>query len=391
MNGPLVIRQFVVKIHSRCNLACDYCYVYTMADQRWRMRPAVMSTRTIDLAAKRIAEHIREYRPPSVGVILHGGEPLLAGPERLRYCVDQFRSRIGAGTELRFSVQTNGVRLDRAYLELFRDLGVGVGISLDGDVTAHDRHRRFAHGGGSYAAVAQALRRLGEPRYRRLFAGLLTTVDIRMSPVATFDSLLSFAPPMVDLLLPHGTWSAPPPGRKRDDLAAPYGDWLVAVFDRWYDAPIRETRVRIFEEIMNLLLGGVSRTEAVGNGRPATVVIETDGSIEDTGSLNATYSGAAGTGRHVSRDPLRLAPRQSELSVTCQGCRLRRVCGGGLYAHRYQAGTGFANPSVYCRDLQRLIDHVRERMVADVSDIRQSARVKRQPAESPAGVPAVSG
>ena len=30
---PVPFRQFIIKIHSRCNLACDYCYVYEMADR----------------------------------------------------------------------------------------------------------------------------------------------------------------------------------------------------------------------------------------------------------------------------------------------------------------------------------------------------------------------
>ena len=40
---PLPFREFVLKIHSRCDLACDYCYMYTMADQSWRDRPVIRS------------------------------------------------------------------------------------------------------------------------------------------------------------------------------------------------------------------------------------------------------------------------------------------------------------------------------------------------------------
>jgi uncharacterized protein len=28
--------EFIVKVHSRCDLSCDYCYMYEMADQSWR-------------------------------------------------------------------------------------------------------------------------------------------------------------------------------------------------------------------------------------------------------------------------------------------------------------------------------------------------------------------
>jgi uncharacterized protein len=42
------------------------------------------------------------------------------------------------------------------------------------------------------------------------------------------------------------------------------------------------------------------------------------------------------------------------------------VCGGGLYAHRYRAGVGFRDRSVYCADLLRLIDHIKARLAADL-------------------------
>src|SRR5579871_4122480 len=79
----LPFRQFVLKVHSRCDLACDHCYVYEHADQSWRGRPTVIAPETVARAGERIAEHARKHRLPEVRVILHGGEPLLAGASRL--------------------------------------------------------------------------------------------------------------------------------------------------------------------------------------------------------------------------------------------------------------------------------------------------------------------
>ena len=56
---PVPFREFIVKIHSRCDLACDYCYVYEMADQSWRDRPRRMSAEIASLTAMRIGEHAR--------------------------------------------------------------------------------------------------------------------------------------------------------------------------------------------------------------------------------------------------------------------------------------------------------------------------------------------
>jgi uncharacterized protein len=54
------------------------------------------------------------------------------------------------------------------------------------------------------------------------------------------------------------------------------------------------------------------------------------------------------------------------LCGTCQACPVVSVCGGGYLPHRYSSLNGFANPSVYCRDLMKLIIHVRGRVLATV-------------------------
>ncbi len=372
---PVPFREFIVKIHSRCDLACDYCYMYEMADQSWRDRPRRMTREIAEHTAMRIGEHAQAHRLPEVALILHGGEPLLAGRELIAYVVTAVRDAVGPGVSVDASVQTNGVGLDDSYLRLFDELGVRVGVSLDGAADAHDRHRRFASGRGSHEAVAAGLRRLTEKCYLHMFSGLLCTVDLRNDPIATYEALVAFKPPKIDFLLPDGTWESPPPGRVPGVAETPYADWLITVFDYWYPAP--RTRIRLFEEIMSVILGGTSAYEMVGLSSSRLVVIETDGAIEQADTLKVAYHGAPETGLDVTRDRLDaalllpgVAARQlgvRALSTDCRACRIRRVCGGGLYAHRYRVGTGFANPSVYCPDLMRLIRHIQHTMQADIS------------------------
>jgi uncharacterized protein len=377
---PVPFREFVLKVHSRCDLSCDYCYVYTKADQSWRRQPLAMSQAVADQAAARIAEHAAAHELDSVRLVLHGGEPLLAGPDLLGYVVGAVRDAAGPATRVDAMVQSNGTGLNPQFLELFRELGIRVGISLDGDATGQDRHRRYAGGRGSHAVVDPAIRLLAAQRYRDLFAGLLCTVDVRNDPVATYEALLGYGPPAIDFLLPHGNWAVPPPFRVPGALDTPYGDWLTAVFDRWYHAPARETRVRLFTEIMHAILGGESTTESVGLSPVAVAVIESDGSIEQSDTLKSAYAGAQSTGLHVARDALddalllpSIAARQlraAALSAQCHDCTVMRACGGGQYAHRYQPGTGFRNPTVYCPDLLRLIGHISSVMKADIAAIR---------------------
>jgi uncharacterized protein len=381
---PLPFREFVLKIHSRCDLACDYCYMYEMADQSWRSQPKRMSPAVAEQAAARIGEHVRAHGLTEIGLVLHGGEPLLAGPDVIAQVMQAVRTAVGETVTLRVTVQTNGVSLDERFLTLFSQLGIHVGVSLDGGQDAQDRHRRFASGRGSHAAVAAGLRLLASDRFRHLFNGLLCVVDIRNDPLATYEALLESSPPRVDFLLPHGTWESPPPGRIPQDPQTPYADWLIAVFDRWYEEP--RTEVRLFAEIMRLLVGRAASTESIGLAPATFLVIETDGAMAQVDTLRATFAGAQATGLHVDRDRFddalllpEIVARQlgyRALSDQCQQCHIWQVCGGGLYAHRYRPGTGFANPSVYCPDLMRLIGHIRTRVMTDIGTrlARRAAR-----------------
>jgi uncharacterized protein len=368
---PVPFQQFILKIHSRCNLSCSYCYVYEMADQAWRELPRLMSPAITEMVAKRIDEHAQGHHLSSVDVILHGGEPLLAGTRWLTELTGLLRAQISARVNI--TVQTNGTLLSRPMLETLAELGIRVGVSLDGDAEATGRHRLYPSGRNSYDDVADGLHLLGSAEFREIYGGILCAVDVSNDPVATYESLLEFDPPALDLLLPHANWSSPPPG-------SGYADWLIAIFERWYSAPVQETRIRLFTELIQLILGGPGAVESLGL-RPATlIVVDTDGTIKQLDSLSSAYPGAADTGLHVltgtfdaALDHPTTVARQigaDALSDQCRACPVMETCGGGLYPHRYRAGEGFRNPSVYCTDLKRLITHVRKRVIGDLNGFR---------------------
>lgn len=372
---PTPVREYVLKVHQRCNLACDYCYVYTSPDTSWRDRPAVMPAAVRRAAARRIGEHAAAHALPGVHVVLHGGEPLLAGVDRLLDLTAGVRAALPAGCTPRFSLQTNGVLLTEAVLAPLAAAGIRIGVSVDGAAAHHDRRRRDTAGRGSAGPAAAALRLLGSPAYRSAYAGLLCTVDPAADPLATYAALLAHRPPAVDLLLPHAHAGAPPPAPP-----GAYGAWLAAVFDRWYDAPHRPTRIRLFDALLRLLLGADARSEQVGLAPADLLVIESDGTYEQVDALKTAYPGAAATGLDVHADPVDavlwhpgVVARQlgaAALAATCRACPLHPVCGGGHYAHRYRPGAGFRHPSVYCPDLTALITHVAGRLRADVARLR---------------------
>jgi uncharacterized protein len=359
-----VFRQFVIKVHSRCNLACDYCYVYEHPDQSWRDRPVVMADDTMQRTAARIGLYCRVHELSMAHVVFHGGEPLLAGRHRIRRLARLVRAQLPAECELELSVQTNGTLIDVAWCELFRSEDIRVGISLDGDRGANDLHRMLASGKSSHAAVVDAVRLLNTPRYRSQFSGLLCTIDPRANPLAVYEGLCSLRPPKIDFLLPHATWEHPP---DRSEGDTPYADWLLVIHRRWRHERDR-VRVRLFESIERLAEGESSLTEALGLDEADLVVIETDGAIEQVDSLKAAYEGAPETGYSIHDHDLDQAAEHpgfvarsiglEGLCATCRACPLVHICGGGLYPHRYRPEHGFDNPSVYCADLTVLIPGV---------------------------------
>jgi uncharacterized protein len=375
--APIPFQQFILKIHSRCNLSCSYCYVYEMADQAWREQPRLMSPAVIEMAAKRINEHVRSHRLPSVDIILHGGEPLLAGTQRLTELTGLLQAQISA--RVNFTVQTNGTLLRRPMLETLAELRIRVGVSLDGDAEATGRHRLYPSGRNSYDDVAAGLRLLDSPEFREIYGGILCTIDVHNDPIATYEALLQFSPPVLDLLLPHANWSTPPPD-------SGYTEWLIEVFERWYSAPMQETQIRLFAELIQLILGGPGAVESLGLAPATLIVVDTDGTIKQLDSLSSAYPGAADTGLHVLtgsfddalEHPTTVARQigADGLSAECRACPVMEICGGGLYPHRYREGAGFRHPSVYCADLKKLITHVRERVISDLAGIT-TARIRR--------------
>jgi uncharacterized protein len=373
---PSAFNQFVVKVHSRCNLACDYCYVYESADQSWRDQPRLMTEATFARACEHIAGHARRHDVPVVSLVFHGGEPLLAGAGTLDRFATLAKEIIAA---VRFGVQTNGILLDAAFLDVFARHDVRVAVSVDGDRAGHDRHRLTKQGTGSYDQVIEGLNLLLGRPFRRLYSGLLCTVDLANDPVATYEALAALEPPIVDFLLPHANWATPPAGPP-----GAYGRWLITVFDHWFRQTRPQPRIRLFEDVMTLLLGGRSSGESVGLSPIRVAVVETDGSLEQVDALRTTYAGATRIALRTDENPLDEALRDpaivarqigaAALGDTCLRCSLRTVCGGGNYTHRYDPATGFRNPSVYCADLTALIGHIDATVRGDVARILAKGR-----------------
>jgi uncharacterized protein len=379
---PIQFTTFLVKVASRCNIKCDYCYMYEHRDQSWREQPHLMSVATRQRVADRLAEYATETAMPRVLVIFHGGEPLLAGAPTLAAFADDIRSRLPTATKADFSLQTNGVLLDDQALDALAGVGIGVSLSLDGPRIANDRHRLTAAGGSTFPAAFDALLRL--ERRPDIFTGVITVIDPAVAPEDVLEFFASRAVPALDLLLPDANHSAPPPGRDAEPNL--YRDWIIRAFDLWYDQ-YPQLPLRTFDRLLATLAGLSAGTDAFGFGDVSLLSIETDGSYHDLDVLKITEEGQTALGAGVTTTSIgevagspKLAFHRRLLTMdglcdTCRACPVVDVCGGGSVPHRYSSN-GFTNPTVYSAEMLALIEHAEHRMRLTMVEER-SQRVAR--------------
>lgn len=373
---PYRARAFLCKVASRCNLDCDYCYVYHYADESWRLQPRFMSTRVVTQLAARLAEYVESTGLQEIEVILHGGEPLLAGTKFLELFVGLIRAEVPC--QVRFTVQTNGILLSERILECLQSLGVFVSVSLDGPAAAQNRHRTFIDGRGSFEQAAAGLKLLASS-YSAIFVGILAVVDLANDPIATYEHLASYDPPSIDFLLPDANYDRPPRLPAPDLDWNSWSHWLIALFDYWYRSA-STVPIRTFESIISQLLGGPTWQDNIGLGEISLLTIETDGSYHDLDVLKAIAPGEAALDMDVFGHSIEAAiagPKVvkhfralqlSGLSELCQKCPVVSICGGGYYPHRFSTATGFNNPSVYCSELFRVIVHVYNAVQQDLAE-----------------------
>lgn len=331
--------------------------------------PRLLSIEGQQAFAQRLATYAREQSLKRCVVILHGGEPLLAGVD----AIIQFAATLRAATPaVDIGLQTNGLLITEAALHAFSEARIAVSLSLDGPQEANDRHRTTRKGRSSFRKTLEALELL--KKFPDVFAGVIAVIDPQVPPETIFSFFADHAPPKLDFLLPDAHHMRPPPGRDANPHV--YREWLTGAFDLWLEK-YPQLRVRTFEALLDAAVGLPSGTDAFGLGDVSLISIETDGSYHDLDVLKIVGEGSTRIGgsvfdtdiADVARSPAIAAHRallsKEGLSATCQACPEVDVCGGGSLPHRFGSG-GFNNPTVYCGEMLSLISHIRRRLTADL-------------------------
>jgi len=362
------IGAIVLKVAELCNLNCSYCYLYQHEDQSYRRRPKFMSDEVYEHTLVRIREYCDRRAPHTMSITFHGGEPTLAAPQWFDWAATRARDVLGDRLE-GLLLQTNATRLDADWIEVLGRHRIRPSVSLDGPPQVHDRLRVDHQGVGSYASTIRGLRLLQEHDFA---PSILCVVAPSASGLETYRHFRALNVTRMSFLLPDVSHD------NKERLYSRYGptpvaDYLIPVFDDWFDEDDPDIHIGVFWELLAMMRGGRPRTDAFGNPSMAYVIVETDGSIHANDALRVCADGTSDSGLSVRAHgfddlqvglPLvhRLVHEGLALCRTCEACSERRICGGGHPPHRYARANGFDNLSVWCADILKLLSHIRLRL-----------------------------
>lgn len=137
-------------VTTACNMSCVYCQANNGVTTPTDFMSREVARRAVDLALKSPAQHLSfEFQ---------GGEPLLNFPV-IRYIVEYAESQ-KADREIRYSVVSNLTLLTDEMIAFFKQYGVSVSTSLDGEEKLHNQNRHYSTGAGTYQDVLDGVSRL---------------------------------------------------------------------------------------------------------------------------------------------------------------------------------------------------------------------------------------
>jgi uncharacterized protein len=367
-----IFNHVLLKLASRCNLKCDYCYWFK--DDSVLEKPPRLTKDVESAFLAKLRAHILRYQLKSFLVLFHGGEPLLFGKQRFIDLCFELRSleqELNVSLDLRMT--TNGVLIDDEWASILAYYKVHVTVSLDPTPEAHDRHRTDFKGHGSYSRAFQGFALL---RKHGASVSGLAVCDPEANPEDVYRHFIDeLQLKSFDVLIPI---------RDHESEVLPISQFYIKLFDLWYDTySHQKVEIRLFNNYIDVMLGGRSRTEGIGLNRVHTHTLLTDGSLEALDVLRV--SGYRHTESRLNikthalqdseQDPTwqeayHAALNQPEI---CRSCRYRKVCGSGHIATRWSKERRYDNPSVYCGQLYKILSHIESRIFADIHYAEKTA------------------
>lgn len=338
-----------------------------MGDDNWLRQSKFMSDETIDSMCEQM-NLLSLKQQKLFSVVLHGGEPFLMGLDRLTTLLSKIR--LVLNTDYPISIQSNGILLSNKILDVCAKYSASVAVSIDGPKEIHDKVRIGHKSEGTFEAVVTGIELLrNHSQSSFLNAGLLAVIDPESDPKTVYNFFKTLGTPSLDFLYKDGNYSRLPKGKK-SITSIEYGEWMTGLLNIYLNDP-DPLPIRIIDDMMKVLLGGVSTKEGMGVTDYGIIIIDTDGTIMKNDTLKSSYNGADKFENPINIKDNNLIDflessefksyreMQRPKNSNCLNCANLELCGGGMVLHRWSIENEFNNPSIYCSDQLYFIDNMK--------------------------------
>lgn len=380
----------IVKVTNACDMKCSYCFI----------EPSVFHKTMRDETARRVVHAFLDsdyFR--SVNFVWHGGEPLLRGR---RFFERVFAEQQSCDTRVTFtnSTQTNATHLDDVMLDFLLANGVGIGLSLDGPVPVNDESRRSRRrlpmlpdaepggcdadtggcgsGSGSgfsaHRTTTDAARRLQD---RGQGAAAIVTVNRNNvdQPEAVYRELKDRRIHMKINPLTRSGLADTPLGADLGVTDVEYGEFLVRMFDAWFDDPQPAISIDPFGQHIARIVG-----DQVAHNCFYTLSchrfflgVSPDGDLFPCGMFQGEPSFRYGNIRDMEPEDVArtmlfgdIDAREQKVLEDCSRCAFFDLCYSGCMFHSLKDSKVLAEKDYYCAGYKMYFEHVLRRVHADL-------------------------
>lgn len=348
----------ILHVSENCNLRCKYCYV--RENHEFSELQHVNLFNTFDAIKKIIDSNANG----GTKIILHGGEPLMMPCEQM----DNFLSLITTYAEeckykISFSMQTNGLLVDEAWIHILKKYNVRIGVSLDGCNEEQNAYRVNAAGDSVFIKVLERLKFLEMNEMR---PGVIFTVN--KNHIGKEKELLNF---IEGKKIKCNIRPAFPTGEIGVNICMTPDEYVIFfcnMFDMWFKEEKYETfLVKEFEIIIRKVLGGEKECHNCVDSSDCSKHFISMGMNGSCYPCNRLYNNSHFFMGNLCTDSLEsvmeigysLADKRKGKLTQCKHCDIQEICHGGCPAIAYSTYGNYFMRDYFCEAYQGIYRHVK--------------------------------
>jgi len=350
-----------------CNANCTYCYVPASL----RRNGTRMNRHQLEEVLTRIFDYFLEARgnvESKPVIVFHGSEPLLI-KDAIFDSIRDFNDRF------HFGIQTNALLLEDRDVDLLKQYGVSVGVSLDSPQReTNDYQRKTVSGKGTFDKVVEAI------NWFDGYEGLSVICTITKYNVNQLPEAISFLHqkkvPIVLLNPVRGTQS---PARSLQPRQEDLITYFIAAVERAIELSKTSKDKIIIGNFTDLILGIIAPTArrlmcniTPCGGARCFLTVTANGDFIPCGEFIGFEEFHAGNIFHStikeameSHAFKKVRARIVEKIEECETCIFRNICGAPCPAELYSNYKDMYRPSPYCDFYKELITYAFKAIAED--------------------------